>query len=458
MQNIKDTTMSKVTNVEINKAYVGKAASMDHPLDVSQFPHPKFKVDKDGKRTINGLMNTMQNLEHLLELYGVQLAYNEMTRLREITLPQANFSRDNLDDRAMNAIDNLAILNGMSLTTERLSGYLSCIAEKNCYHPVRVWIFSQPWDGVSRLQHLADTLAVKRHFEAHRDAMLKRWLLSAVAALFSENPNDKFELALTLQGFQGKGKTSWFKRLVLPSLRAVKEGMQLDPHNKDSVFILAGHWIAELGELDATFSKSQVGRIKSFMSNSYDMLRRPYAHFDSRMKRQTVIGASVNKPDFLIDETGNRRWLTIPIIGVDYTHSIDMQQLWAEVKSMYDSGEQWWLTATEYDYLTKVNQDFEVVLPIYEMLVDAFNFIEAEDALSGTKPDMRKCIRITATQAITLFGLPKDRKTVTEAGAALRRLTGTDSVSCGGARVWRVSPNSTSTYRDQVKTLFGDAS
>lgn len=457
MTKIKDTVAARAA-AETKAKAAATAAPMDRALEMGRFPHPKVKTDKEGNKIVTGLMNTMQNLEHLLQRYGVLLAYNEMTRLREITLPHANFSRDNVDDRALNAIDNLAVLNGMTLASERLNGYLSSIAEQNCYHPVRTWVLSKPWDGVSRFQLLADTLAVQQRFEAHRDAMLKRWLLSAIAALFSVNPADKFELALTLQGFQGKGKTSWFKRLVDPSIAAVKEGLQLDPHNKDSVFTLAAHWIAELGELDATFSKAEIGRIKSFMSNSYDMLRRPYARFDSKMKRQTVIGASVNRPDFLIDETGNRRWLTIPIIGVDYAHKIDMQQLWTEMKTLYDRGEQWWLTPVEYDRLAEVNQGFEAVLPVQEMLVDAFNFTDPVKTLFDDEPDARKFVRITATQVITLFGLPKDRKTVGEAAAALRRLTGKDSISFGGARVWRVSPNNSSTYAGQVKALLGEAS
>jgi hypothetical protein len=39
-------------------------------------------------------------------------------------------------------------------------------------------------------------------------------------------------------------------------------------------------------------------------------------------------------------ETGNRRFLTIPDIGVDFQHSTDMQQMWAGVKTWYDDGQQ----------------------------------------------------------------------------------------------------------------------
>jgi putative DNA primase/helicase len=435
---------------------VTKVASMDQPVSVYKFPHPKIKLDKNGNTSITGLMSTMQNLEHMLGAYGIKLGYNEMTRLREISLPNCCFSGDNEDDRAVNLIDNLAVLNGMTMNSVRLNGYLSCIAEQHCYHPARLWVTSRPWDGVSRLQLLFDTLAVEARYESHRNAMLRRWLISAVAALFSTNPNDKFELALTLQGFQGKGKTSWMKRLTDPTISAVKEGLQLNPENKDSVFTAASHWLVELGELDATFSKAEVGRIKSFMSNSYDMLRRPYAKFDSKMKRQTVFGASVNRPDFLIDETGNRRWLTVPIVGVNYTHDIDMQQVWAELKTVYEAGEQWWLTPEEAVRLAEVNSAFEAAVPVHEMLLDAFDFTPSKQSLFGEEPDERRKVRVTATQVITLFGLPKDRKNVAEAGAALRKLTGRDALSFGGARVWKVCPNRKSTYALAVKAMLGE--
>jgi predicted P-loop ATPase len=345
----------------------------------------------------------------------------------------------------------------MTFSGERLNGYLSNIAERNCYHPAREWVLSRKWDGVSRLQLLADTLAVEARFKTHRDAMLRRWLISVVAALFSNSPNDTFELVLTLQGGQGKGKTSWFKLLADASLAAVKEDLQLNPANKDTIFTAAGHWIVELGELDATFSKAEMGKLKSFMSHTYDMLRRPYARLNSNMKRQTCFGASVNRPDFFIDETGNRRFLTILVVEVDYTHSIDMQQVWAEVKTLYDAGEQWWLTADESARLATINTQFEAVVPVVEMLQDAFEFSELGNDLFCAEKDDRKFVRITATQVVVLFGLQKDRKTVGEAGAALRKLTGKDASSFGGARSWKVYPNKESSYWPMVKSLFLEA-
>lgn len=41
-------------------------------------------------------------------------------------------------------IMNLTVINGMTFSAERLSGAISAIAERKCYHPARQWILSKP--------------------------------------------------------------------------------------------------------------------------------------------------------------------------------------------------------------------------------------------------------------------------------------------------------------------------
>lgn len=432
-------------------------------LPWSGFMHLKTKADKEGNTYITGLLPTIENLEHMLRCYGIGLRYNEMTHLREVDIPQFEASEDNRDERAMNLVHNLCVINGMAFGVDHLSGAVSTIAERNCYHPVKQWIESKVWDGHSRLEALCDTLAVRDPgMAAYRNRIMKRWLVSGAAALYSKDWSHKYELALTLQGLQGKGKSFWFLSLLPTELRAVKDNMELDPRDKDDVFRLAGHFIVELGELDTTFSKTTLGRLKGFMSQTSDKLRRPYARCDSVMKRRTIIGSSVNKPDFLLDDTGNRRWLTLPCISAKWQHGIDMQQLWAEMKVLFEQGEQWWLTDEERAEVDHVNERFEATIPVVEMLQDAFEFLRPgeQDDLPGMerpKVEDRKALRITATQVAALFGLAKDRKTVSEAGAALRKLTGAESVKSNGQMVWYVYPRKGSTHVGAVRGMFGQA-
>ena len=125
------------------------------------------------------------------------------------------------------------------------------------------WARSLRWDGVprvasffTRFMSVPDTPYIRA---------VARYMWSALAGRCVE-PGVKADMVPVFVSKQGKGKTSWFKRLATAELGAVKEGLQLDPHNKDCVFTFASHWIAELGELDSTFSKAEVGRVKAFMS------------------------------------------------------------------------------------------------------------------------------------------------------------------------------------------------
>ncbi|MBS0437049.1 MAG: hypothetical protein JSR75_19555 [Proteobacteria bacterium] len=448
--------------VEVEAAAEVAVADYSKPLRLTEFPHLRTKTDKDGNVFVTGLLSTIENLEHMLNGYGIKLRYNEMTRLREVVVPGVSFSEDNADERALDTLENLAVLNGMGFGG-RMSGAVSCIAEKDRYHPVRQWIESKKWDGVSRLQALCDTLAVATDdLAAYRNRIVTRWLISGVAALYSQKPTDKFELVLTLQGYQGKGKTSWFMRLVEAAFGAVMESNAgFDPGNKDHVFTAAAHFIVELGEIDSTFSKSEMGKLKAYLSATKDRARRPYGKVDSNLKRRTIFGGSVNRPDCLIDDE-NRRFLMLQVIGVDYQHNIEMQQLWAEIKEEYfDKKVQHWLTDAERAELDRANERFEAAAPVVELLNEGFEFPTAGATAtlprveSGAGNRIKGTFNITATQVAVLFNLPRDRKTVGECSSALRKLTGEDWTKSNGQKVWRVMLRPKSQYRARVIEVLG---
>jgi predicted P-loop ATPase len=133
-----------------------------------------------------------------------------------------------------------------------------------------------------------------------------------------------------------------------------------------------GHWIVELGELESTFKKD-VARLKGFLTADQDKVRRPYAKVDSEYQRRTVFTATVNDGCFLVDSTGNTRFWTIPVVSINYQHGIDMQQLFAQIKTEYEAGAQWWLTAEEEEWLEHFNKDYRVVSAIRERLADRLN-------------------------------------------------------------------------------------
>jgi putative DNA primase/helicase len=235
-----------------------------------------------------------------------------------------------------------------------------------------------------------------------------------VAAVFKEYGFESHGV-LVLTGPQGLGKTSWVKRLVPASLGVILVGAVLDPSNKDSVGTAVGHWLVELGELDGTFRKADIARLKSFITLPTDKLRRPYDRLDSEYQRRTVFFASVNEPKYLVDESGNRRWWSVSPSFIDYKHDIDMQQVWAELLTHFERGEQWWLTQDEDRLLSQLNEEHEAVDPVLEMILRAFDW----------EKDTMRTNEMTATEVLLSLGFDKPQKAAaTHCSSVLRKLTG----------------------------------
>jgi putative DNA primase/helicase len=310
----------------------------------------------------------VENTAALLDAYQVEVRYNLMRHALELKIP--GFSPD--PERAENAtaefFKSLAVRNGLNSDTS--VGHLQIVAD--AYHPVRDWILETPWDGVDRLQDFFATIVLddERKSELSR-ILLTRWLVSAVRAVLPDVPGmRKFtpQGVLTFQGPQGIGKTEWFKSLAPSDKDWICTGRVVDPHNRDSIQQVTSFWLSELGELDATFKKSDVVALKAFITQFEDVYRSAYATHAEKIPRRTMMAASVNPKVFLADETGNRRWWVLAVKRLQWGHGIEMQQLWAQVAQMVEQGERWWLDEREMRMLNESNTDHEIGEPIVEDL------------------------------------------------------------------------------------------
>lgn len=337
-------------------------------VPIYSFPHTN---DKN-----TALLDTRENLQFLLESYGIECRYNKISKDNEITIPGRRFTRDNRSNSNLAEIRSLAARNKMPFGS--IDKYITSIADQNAYNPVKDWILSREWDGHDRIQAMLDTIVATDGYCEHlKGTLIVKWLLACVAAVMT--PDDKpfySKSVLVLQGDQDAGKTSWMRKLVSPEMADyVKDGIHLDPSNKDTVFTAVSHWIAELGELDATFRKADIARLKAFITQSEDRLRRPYEARDSLLPRRTLFFASVNDKNFLVDDTGNSRWWTISVKRINYQHTIDMQQLWAQIyTTLFLKGVQHWLTRDEELLLSANNKEYEQIDPIEERILTKYAF------------------------------------------------------------------------------------
>ena len=314
-------------------------------------------------------LDTSANLKFLLDTLGVVVRWNDMKRIRELTIPSIKLFLDDEENAALRKVKDLALLNGMPIT--RIDENLDEIAQNNNYHPIVEAITKTPWDGVPRLDTFIKTLKTENDELSY--LLIKRWMISAIAAAFTERGFSAHGI-LVLVGEQSLGKTAWLKRLDPLNCEAVREGGFLDPTNKDCLITFASYWIVELGELDGTLRKTDIARLKSHITSDVDIVRRPYGRKDSRFARRTVYSASVNDSRFLTDITGNRRFWTIPVTEVNVDHNLNMLQVWAEVYALWKEEKRTWLSKEEEMRLNTLNKDHEQIDPFEEKLYEFYDF------------------------------------------------------------------------------------
>lgn len=334
-------------------------------------------------RDVNGTgkpLSTIENMAEMCDRLGVTIRYNVITKEEEILFPGEAFSVDNQANASLAML--MSWCGRFRMPVGQISDFVTYLADKNPYNPVANWISSRPWDGVTRLPALYATVTAAGESQSSepriiKEFLLRRWLVSAVAGAFRPNGVSAHGV-LVFQGAQYLGKTMWFKRLVPAELGVLSDGLILKPDDRDSVKQAVSNWLVELGELDATFRKSDIAQLKSFLTKDRDVLRRAYARRESTYARRTVFFGSVNPNEFLHDMTGNRRYWTIACEALDLHHNIDMQQLWAEVKALLDAGESWFLTPDEMAMLNDGNKKFEVIDPIQERLSSGLCWDDAQ--------------------------------------------------------------------------------
>ncbi|WNL50887.1 DNA primase [Xanthomonas phage Murka] len=364
-------------------------------------------VDGKGKP-----LATIENVSELLRRAKITCRYNVISKDLEITVPGAISTVDNASNSAINRV--MSLCETISFPTKHLENYMLTVGDMNPYNPVASWITSKPWDGVTRLKDFYDTVTAKTDRPipstggSLKEVLMRKWLISAVAAAFTPN-GVVARGVLTFTSKQNLGKTFWVKRLAPTELGVIADGLILNPADKDSVMSCVSNWIVELGEVDATFRKADIAALKGFISKEKDSLRRPYARTESKYPRRTVFFASVNDEQFLHDPTGNTRWWTISVEHLNNKHTIDTQQLWAEVLTLFQAGETWHLTQEELEVLGKHNSDHESINPVHDRVDRAFQW---EDPQTTWTHPMR------ATEICQAAGLDNPTKLDVNAAAA----------------------------------------
>lgn len=244
----------------------------------------------------------------------------------------------------------------------KIDGALSLHSNKFSFNEVQDYLrgLKGKWDGKERLDTLfIDYLGAKD--SAYNRAVTRKAFTAAVARAMT--PGCKFDNMVILAGPQGIGKSTlldkmsrgWFN----DSIRTFE--------GKEASELLQGVWLVEVSELDA-FRKTDVSRIKQFLSLRADRFRAAYGRNVKEIPRSCVFFGTTNTSDFLQDMTGNRRFWPVDTGEEKHSKTVwaeltddEIDQLWAEAFVRWQTGETLYLSgAVEEEAKIKQEEHREV--------------------------------------------------------------------------------------------------
>lgn len=360
----------------------------------SMAPEPPATTEQPRRYTGNifpGEQISIAVVKTALQDLGIAVRYNQLLKEVEIKgLPSCYSSTNAVNVLPAHLMDYLKMREVKGANQQTVDMYLSCIADEFRFNPIKEMLDSCTWDGTDRLSEIYRILGVT---ETKYQTYIRKWLIQCIALGLNEEENPiGAEGVLVLQGEQGLAKTSFF-RIITPNPRWFCEGAVIDVAQKDTILNALGAWITELGELDSTLKREQ-SALKAFITSPADKIRAPYAKNATRTPRRTSFAGSVNPADYLRDETGSRRFWTVPVTSIDKKTLFSLpqtwaKQLWAQVYKLYQENPNGFrLTDEEMKQLQDDNRSFAIPLPYeteirelldYSMPVDRWQWWSAKE-------------------------------------------------------------------------------
>lgn len=310
------------------------------------------------------------------------------------------------------------------------------VCRKTEVNPLLDELNSYIWDGVERCEEYLLRGMGADDCPLNRD-MSKKWLIQAVARAYS--PGCKVDTVLIFQGEQGDLKSTahrimtgekWFSDSPIPIGHEFRAFMQL-----------GAAWIHEMAEL-SVFKSRETEKVKSFVTSSTDTFVPSYGKFVVTVPRQCIFVGSTNEEEFLVDQTGNRRYWVVRVGNVDIEWiTANREQLWAEAIVRYKRGEQWHFTDEMAEVHKEAVAEFEQT-DSWEILVI--------DWLNQFKPAVVSVGQVLA-DALELGAVQHTRANQTRVGVILQKSGYRKRrISRGNARPW-VYVRKTATEREIIQ-------
>lgn len=278
-------------------------------------------------------LHSISNIAEILrndKKYSGNMKFNELSCNQEFC--NTKFSDNTASEIRMYIENKYKIYN-----KEKVNDAIRIVCNENAYNPIKDIIEGTEWDRNSRVEIMLSKW-LKAEDDEYTREVSRVIFAGGINRLY--NAGCKFdEVAVLVGEKQGEGKSTFVRFLNMDDeyFNEIKtfEG-------KSGVEAVRGRWICELAELMALTNAKEVETVKAYITCQVDKERMAYDRYISDMPRSCIFIGTTNKIDFLVDKTGNRRFLPVAVNSeARYLFENieefknDIRQCWAEALYLY---------------------------------------------------------------------------------------------------------------------------
>lgn len=252
----------------------------------------------------------------------------------------------------------LSCEHGVFIPESRIKSAIQYAAGLNSYCPIRRYLdhcaaHAKPhpeWEQIGKAflgnSHKIATTA------------MQRMMIGAVARAY--NPGCSMSWLPILVGAQGVGK-SMFARSLVPQDLFSEITTPLETLMKEQ-YRLHVAWLLELPEIDNYFNTRNIENFKNLITTRVDEVRYPYASLPSKLPRRFVLIGTTNRNQFLVDSTGNRRFVPLEVgagFQIPWKELVSQRDsLWAAAVQAYRDGVGYEFNSGEIAAIAEYIQEF----------------------------------------------------------------------------------------------------
>lgn len=346
---------------------------LDPPKPTRRKPLAAPVADDEFERSeIGQIIKSERNIMLALRKSGIALSYDEFAMEYRIA---------GLDgygpDLSKDAREELFLLIQREYrfkpTWEDFTMVVKSAARRNRYHPVKDYLDSLEWDGIERIEEwlIAHAGAPDTPFVR---AVSRIVLIAACRRI--RKPGCKFDEMLVLESPEGKDKSTGFA--VMASEDWFSDDAPLNAHPREVIERIRGRWIVECADLSG-MTRAEIEDLKAFLSRREDSAALKYDPETTKRKRCCIFVGTTNRTNYLISDTGNRRFWPVRIDAVNIsTLAADRDQLWAEAAYWEAKGESIRLAPSLYAQARAEQEERRIVDPWRDSLDGALGDIEGK--------------------------------------------------------------------------------